>query len=79
MSPTVLRSGPYRLFFFSNEAMEPAHIHVQREQMLAKFWLNPISLARSTGFSPRELRRIQGIVAANAAFLQEAWNEYFSD
>jgi hypothetical protein len=79
MSPTVLRSGLYRLFFFSNEATEPAHIHVQREQMLAKFWLNPIGLARSTGFSPRELRRIQEIVAANAAFLQEAWNEYFSD
>ena len=78
MSPTVLRSGPYRLFFFSNEAGEPPHIHVQRERMLAKFWLNPVSLARSTGFSPRELRRIQGIVTENATALQEAWNEYFS-
>lgn len=79
MSPTVLRSGPYRLFFFSNEGTEPPHVHVQREQMLAKFWLNPVGLARSTGFSPRELRRIQSLVVENAAALQEAWDEHFAD
>jgi hypothetical protein len=79
MSPTVLRIGPYRLFFFSNEAGEPPHIHVQREGMLAKFWLDPVSLARSTGFSSHELRRIQGIVAENAPTLMEAWHEYFAD
>ena len=27
--PTILRVGPYRFFFFSNENNEPAHIHVQ--------------------------------------------------
>jgi hypothetical protein len=47
--------------------------------MLAKFWLSPIGLAKSTGFSPRELRAIQGIVSENAAALREAWDEYFSD
>ncbi|MBW6456390.1 MAG: DUF4160 domain-containing protein [Trueperaceae bacterium] len=31
MSPTVLRDGPYRFFFFSNERGEPPHIHVQRQ------------------------------------------------
>jgi len=35
--PTVARIGPYRLFFYSNEDTEPPHIHVQREQRLAKF------------------------------------------
>ena len=79
MSPTVLRSGPYRLFFFSNEAGEPPHVHVQRERMLAKFWLEPVSLARSTGFSPGELRRIQTVVIENVSALMEAWNEYFAD
>ncbi len=79
MSPTVMRSGPYRLFFFSNEGTEPPHIHVQRERMLAKFWLTPVGLARSTGFSPRELRRIQSLVVENAAALQEAWDEHFAD
>jgi hypothetical protein len=47
--------------------------------MLAKFWLQPVSLAQSTGFSPAELRRIQGIVSDNAGTLLEAWNEYFAD
>lgn len=79
MSPTVMRSGPYRLFFFSNETGEPRHVHVQRERMLAKFWLDPIGLARSTGFSPRELRRIESLVADNAAALREAWDEHFAD
>ncbi len=79
MSPTILRAGPYRLFFFSNEIGEPPHVHVQREGMLAKFWLNPVRLARSTGFSPWELRRIQAIVLENSTILQEAWDEYFPD
>ena len=78
MSPTVLRSGPYRLFFFSNEAGEPPHVHVQRERMLAKFWLEPVGLARSTGFSPPELRRIQTIVIENMNAILEGWNEYFT-
>jgi hypothetical protein len=48
--PTVLRIGPYRFFFFSNEGDEPVHIHVQRERALAKFWLKPVLLAGSSGF-----------------------------
>lgn len=79
MSPTVLRSGPYRFFFFSNEAGEAVHIHVQRERMLAKFWLDPVQVARSTGFSPRELRRIESIIAKSRTLLLEAWNEYFAN
>ena len=79
MSPTVLRSGPYRFFFFSNEGEEPPHIHVQREQMLARFWLGPVRFARSTGFTPRELRRIESVVTEHEEVLAEAWNEYFSD
>ena len=79
MSPTVLRSGPYRLFFFSNEGTEPPHVHIQRERMLAKFWLAPVLLARSTGFAPQELRRIERLVVENEQSLLEAWNEYFAD
>jgi len=42
--PTVLRTGPYRFFFVSLDRGEPPHIHVRRESMVAKFWLDPISL-----------------------------------
>lgn len=54
--PTILRIGPYRFFFYSNEAGEPPHIHVQRDQFLAKFWLTPVTLASSWHFAAHELR-----------------------
>ena len=46
--PTVLRIGPYRFHFYSRENNEPPHIHVTREEMEAKFWLRPVSLANNT-------------------------------
>nr|WP_136250608.1 DUF4160 domain-containing protein [Ningiella ruwaisensis] len=76
--PAVLRLGPYRFFFFSNENGEPPHIHIQRERMLAKFWLQPVSLASSTRFPPRELRELEQLVNENRTTLLESWNEYFS-
>ena len=78
MSPTVLRVGPYRLFFFSNDAGEPPHIHVEREASVAKFWLKPVELARSNGFSHVEVRRIESIVSENVIDLLEAWDEFFT-
>ena len=75
--PTILRIGPYRFFFYSNEQGEPAHIHVQRERMLAKFWLKPVALASSTKFSSKEIRDLQQIVEEHQNKLLEAWNEYF--
>ena len=75
--PTVIRIGPYRFFFYSNEQGEPAHIHIQRERMLAKFWLKPVALASSTRFSALELRKLEKLVSENGDTLLEAWNEYF--
>ena len=76
--PTVLRIGPFRFFFYSNENGEPAHIHIQRDNMLAKFWLKPVTLASSTRFSRIELRKLQQLVAENKEVFLEAWNEHFS-
>ena len=76
--PTILRIGPFRFFFYSNEQGEPAHIHVQRDRMLAKFWLDPVSLAGSTRFSAGDLRKVEGLVVENRDLLMERWNEYFS-
>ncbi len=76
--PTILRIGPFRFFFYSNEQGEPAHIHIQRDNSLAKFWLKPVALASSTRFSPKELRDIESLVNENREVFLEAWNEYFS-
>ncbi len=75
--PTVLRSGPYRFYFFSHEPNEPAHVHVDRDQFSAKVWLLPLALARNIGFSARELRKILKLVEDNQTMLLEAWYGYF--
>ena len=75
--PTVLRSGPYRIYFVSHDLNEPPHVHVERERQSAKFWLAPVVLARNIGFSEVELRRIHELVVHHEAQLMEAWGEYF--
>ena len=47
--PTVMRIGPYRLHFYSREDHEPPHIHVTRDDLEAKFWLRPVSMATNGG------------------------------
>jgi len=79
MSPTVMRFGPYRLFFYSNEGSEPRHVPVQRERRLAKFWLDPVKLVSSNGFGSAELGRIQRIVESSVPELKKAWDEYFEE
>jgi hypothetical protein len=75
--PTVLRHGPFRLFFYASDRDEPQHVHVECENKIAKFWLQPIRLQKSGGFSRAEIARIQRIVADHQNELQEAWDEYF--
>lgn len=75
--PTIFRYGPYRFYFFSHEPNEPPHVHVDRDSSSAKFWLQPVALARSIGFSAKELGEIARIVRDQQARLQEAWNGYF--
>ncbi len=75
--PTVLRSGPYRFYFYSHEPNEPPHIHVDREETSAKFWLDPVQVARNFGFRAHELRTIQSVVTENSKEFTEAWNEFF--
>jgi hypothetical protein len=65
--------------FYSADHVEPEHVHVERDDTEAKFWLDPVRLERSRGFSPRELRRIEALVEKNSALLIEAWNEYFGN
>ena len=76
--PTVLQIGPYSFVFFSSDQREPAHIHVKRDRQIAKFWLEPISLAKNRGFREHELNRIAGLVAENQQRLLEAWDDHFN-
>jgi hypothetical protein len=60
--PTALRSGPYRFYFYSHEPNEPPHVHIDCDDLSAKFWLNPVQLAAVLEFRTQ---------------LLEAWNEFF--
>lgn len=50
--PTVLRIGPYRFHFYSDEGTEPAHVHVRSPSGECKFWLDPAVLAGNGGLPP---------------------------
>lgn len=77
--PTILRIGSYRFFFYAGDKSEPEHIHVERDDSSAKYWLTPVRLERSRGFSSAELLRIQRLVEDNQPVLLEAWRDYFQD
>ena len=75
--PTILRVGPYRFFFYAGDRAEPRHVHVERDGKIAKFWLEPVRLQKSGGFSRADIARIRDIIAAHHTDLVETWHDYF--
>jgi hypothetical protein len=75
--PTVKDiQGPYRVFFYSFDCNEPMHVHVQREKMVCKFWLEPVELAKNQGFAARELNQIRQVIELNLLRIEGAWHEH---
>ncbi len=73
--PTVLRTGPYRFYFYAGDRDD---VHVERDDKVAKFWLDPVRLQRSGGFGSNEINRMQRLVDEHREELMRNWNEYFS-
>ena len=59
---TVLRIGSHRFFFYAADRDEPPHIHVERDDHVAKFWIDPVRLVRSGGFLRSERSMIERFV-----------------
>jgi hypothetical protein len=79
--PVVFRERGFRFFFYSNEGnpREPAHVHVEKDDVEAKFWLKPeVLLAYNDGYDARTLRELLEIVEANQGLIERAWDEFFS-
>jgi hypothetical protein len=75
--PRIASIGPYRFHFFANERGEPPHVHVDRDDADAKFWLEPVELSANDGFRAHELGKIEALVIENRERFLEAWNEFF--
>ena len=77
--PTLLRIGPYRIFFYSNEGnpLEPPHVHASAGEKLAKFWLDPVELASSKRLRSKEIAELRKIVEDHRTEFLEAWNAHF--
>jgi hypothetical protein len=74
--PTVLRIGPYRFHFYSDEFNEPPHIHVATADGECKFWLNPIQLAGNKNLTPKVVRDIEKLVFEYSDFLYAKYQDY---
>ena len=75
--PTTLRIGPYRFYFYSYDCHEPRHMHVDRDNLSAKFWLDPdVSLAHNYGFSRKALRDLERITRENLETLRNEWDAF---
>jgi hypothetical protein len=75
--PTILRAGPYRFFFWSNDRTEPAHVHVASGDEYAKFWLAPVRLAKNEGYNSRQLRRVRQLIEQHRKEFLERWYDHF--
>jgi hypothetical protein len=75
--PTALRTGPYRFYFYSYDCEEPRHMHVDREHLSAKIWLDPdVRIADHHGYTRRELREIERIARQNLELLRHEWDAF---
>jgi hypothetical protein len=77
--PTALRTGPYRFYFYSYDCHEPRHMHADRENRSAKFWLDPdVTLAANHGYNRSELRDIERIMREHLETLRHEWDAFCS-
>lgn len=58
--PVVLRVKGYRFWCYEVDLDEPPHGHVGKEGKEAKYWIDPIALAKSGGFEDMNSMRLKG-------------------
>mgnify|MGYP001545771633 FL=1 len=74
--PTIFRHGPYRFHFYSCDGVEPPHVHVARGDCEAKFWLQPVVLARNYGLPSHEIAKIVSLIEEHEEALIAAWEQF---
>ena len=76
--PTILFINGWRFFFYVNEGNEPVHVHVQKAEMEAKYWIladsYEIREAYCYNLSPRDKREVKKLIYLNLDYIIEQWN-----
>ena len=76
--PVVLRVDGFKFFYFADEGDEPVHVHVEKGDAAAKFWLKPVRLSQNYGMKAPELSKIRKMIELNEKMIEEKWNEFRS-
>jgi hypothetical protein len=77
--PTILRHRGYRFYFYSSDADEPPHVHVDHSGRTINVWLETLKIAYNDGYPMRTVTVVLDLVDRNRDQLLEAWREYFDD
>ena len=76
--PTILRAKGYRFFFYVNDH-SPMHIHIEKGDGTAKFYLSPPEFVKSRRLKASEIVEIRKLVYENLELFKTKWDEYFSN
>ena len=77
--PTIFFKFGFRFYFVSYDCSEPPHIHAGDDvRKICKYWLrnNKALLADNSGFSKRELARIEKVILENYSLILTTFNEF---
>ena len=78
--PTILMMFGWRFFFYANERNEPVHIHCQKGEAEAKYWLDIEGFgaieAHSYNMSPRDKRMVRRVIFEHFDYIVTEWNRF---
>lgn len=77
--PVILFINGWRFFFYSNENKEPCHVHVQKAEMEARYWMDEKNFEIRKGFanlmSSAVKREVKKIIYQHFDYIVEQWKK----
>ena len=78
MPPVIFLFG-WRFFFYSDEGNEPMHIHCEKGEKEAKFWLDEKPHAITTDFAyrmtSRDMKEVKKVIGQYFDEIDHAWKQ----
>jgi hypothetical protein len=78
--PTILIIMGWRFFFYANEHNEPAHVHCQKGDAEAKYWLDADGFeafeAHAYNMSPADKRVVRRIIFEHFDYIVSEWTKW---